>query len=281
MYGAINNKDSIARYFYNNLSDKDIPIEGFDRLWEKEYDDIKAEVDGIMERNQAISLVNQLSGFGPKSTAVCAKVVRIMFYVGTKSVQTGSLYSDVLKKIDLLSYYSDSDIDVKSFLLAIIAENGLSNYISDFLFSEYRSLEKYFSFEEINNLETGYLQEAVRQDLPLLKVYDYMYRATHKGNDYKVNERANTLFKLYADKHIEEFLQSLVSYIRPNGGYYLVSSFAQRVWGSWGNFREYVDSISPRTPIIDEFEQFLNEFIADGAKNAIPYKFRYITIERE
>lgn len=280
-YGAINNKVSIARYFYNNLSDKDIPIEGFDRLWEKEYDDIKAEVDGIMERNQAISLVNQLSGFGPKSTAVCAKVVRIMFYVGTKSVQTGSLYSDVLKKIDLLSYYSDSDIDVKSFLLAIIAENGLSNYISDFLFSEYRSLEKYFSFEEINNLETGYLQEAVRQDLPLLKVYDYMYRATYKGRDYKVNERANNLFKSYADRHIEEFLQSLVSYIRPNGGYYLVSSFAQRVWGSWGNFREYVDSISPRTPIIDEFEQFLNEFIADGAKNAIPYKFRYITIERE
>ena len=42
-----------------------------------------------------------------------------------------------------------------------------------------------------------------------------------------------------------------------------------------------MDSISPRTPIIDEFEQFLNEFIADGAKNAIPYKFRYITIERE
>ena len=73
------------------------------------------------------------------------------------------------------------------------------------------------------------------------------------------------LFKEYADKHIEEFLQSMVSYIRPNGGYYLVRPFAKEVWGSWGNFREYVDSISPRTPIIDEFEQFLNEFIADGA----------------
>lgn len=281
MYGAINNKDSIARYFYNNLSDKDIPIEGFDRLWEKEYDDIKAEADGIMERNQDLSLVNQLSGFEPKSVAVCAKVVRIMFYVGAKSTQTGSLYSDVLKKIDLLSYYSDSDVNVKAFLLDIIAENRLSNYISDFLFSEYSSLAKYFSFEEIKELETNYLKEAIRQDLPLVKVYDYMYRATHKGNDYKVNERANMLFKEYADKHIEEFLQSMVSYIRPNGGYYLVRPFAKEVWGSWGNFREYVDSISPRTPIIDEFEQFLNEFIADGAKNAIPYKFRYITIERE
>lgn len=280
-HGAINNPYSIARYFYDNLSDKDIPIEGFDRLWEKEYDDIKAEVDGIMERNQDLSLVNQLSGFEPKSVAVCAKVVKIMFYVGTKSTQTGSLYSDVLKKIDLLSYYSDSDVNVKAFLLDIIAENRLSNYISDFLFSEYSSLAKYFSFEEINNLETSYLQEAVQQDLPLLKVYDYMYRATHKGNDYKVNERANMLFKEYADKHIEEFLQSMVSYMRPDGEYYSVSPFAQRVWGSWGNFREYVDSISPRTPIIDEFEQFLNEFIADGAKNAIPYKFRYITIERE
>ena len=280
-YGAINNQVSIARYFYNNLSDKDIPIEVFDRLWEKEYDDIKAEVDEMIEKNQAISLVNQLSGFKPESVVVCAKVVRIMFYVGTKSTQTGSLYRDVLEKIDLLSYYPDSDVNVKLFLLGIIAENRLSNYVSDFLFSEYRALEKYFSFEVINNQETGYLQEAVQQDLPLLKVYDYMYRATHKGNDYKVNERANMLFKEYADKHIEEFLQSMVSYIRPNGGYYLVRPFAKEVWGSWGNFREYVDSISPRTPIIDEFEQFLNEFIADGAKNAIPYKFRYITIERE
>lgn len=280
-HGAINNQVSIARYFYNNLSDKDIPIEGFDRLWEKEYDDIKAEADGIMERNQDLSLVNQLSGFEPKSVAVCAKVVRIMFYVGTKSTQTGSLYNDILKKIDLLSSYSDSDVDVKSFLLGIIAENRLSNYISDFLFSECRSLEKYFSFEEIKELETNYLKEAIRQDLPLVKVYDYMYRATHKGNDYKENERANDLFKSYANRHIEEFLQSMVSYMRPNGGYYLVHTFAKEVWGGWDNFREYVDSISPRTPIIDEFEQFLNEFIADGAKNAIPYKFRYITIERE
>ena len=280
-YGAINNQVSIARYFYNNLSDKDIPIEVFDRLWEKEYDDIKAEVDGIMERNQDLSLVNQLFGFKPESATVCAKVVKIMFYVGTKLVQTRSLYNDILKKIDLLSYYSDSDVNVKSFLLGIIAENRLSNYVSDFLFSEHRALEKYFSFEEIKELETNYLQEAVRQDLPLVKVYDYMYRATHKENDYETNERANKLFKKYANRHIEEFLQSQVSYMRPNGGYYLVHPFAKKVWGGWDNFREYVDSISPRTPVIDEFEQFLNEFIADGAKNAIPYKFRYITIERE
>lgn len=282
-YGAINNKDSIARYFYNNLSDKDIPIEGFDRLWEKEYDDIKAEVDEMIEKNQVISLVNQLSGFEPKSVAVCAKVVRIMFYVGTKSTQTGSLYRDVLKKIDLLSYYPDSDVDVKLFLLGIIAENRLSNYISDFLFSEYRALEKYFSFEVINNLETGYLQEAVQQDLPLLKVYDYMYRATHKGNDYKVNERANDLFKSYANRHIEEFLQSLVSRMMSGEDYYYVGSFAKEVWGSWGDFREYVNSISLQTPIVDEFKNFFNGYLSTDFSPEIPiaYKFRHIKIERE
>ena len=281
MYGAINNKDSIARYFYNNLLDKDIPIEVFDRLWEKEYDDIKAEVDEIMERNQDLSLVNQLSGFKPESAAVCAKVVKIMFYVGTKLVQTRSLYSDILKKIDLLSSYSDSDANVKAVLLGIIAEHRLSNYVSDFLFSECRSLEKYFSFEEIKELETNYLKEAIRQDLPLVKVYDYMYRATYKGSDYKVNERANKLFKKYADKHIEEFLQSQVSYMRPNGGYYSVSPFAQKVWGSWADFQKYVQSISPRTPIIEEFILFLDKYLKNGADAAIPYKFRHIKIKRE
>ena len=281
MYGAINNKDTIARYFYNNLLDKDIPIEAFDCLWENEYDDIKAEVDEIMERNQDLSLVNQLSGFEPKSAAVCAKVVRIMFYVGTKSTQTGSLYSDVLKKIDLLSYYLDRDVDVRSFLVGVITENRLSNYISDFLFSEYRALEKYFSFEEINEWETVCLQEAVRQDLPLAKIYDYMYRATHKGRDDVKNERANMLFQKYADKHIEEFLQSLVSYMRPNEGYYSVSPFAKKVWGGWDNFKNYVDSIPLQEPLVYEFKDFLNKYLNTGTENAIPYKFRHITIERE
>ena len=280
-HGAINNQVSIARYFYDNLSDKDIPIEIFDCLWEKEYDDIKAEVDEIMERNQDLSLVNQLSGFEPESAAVCAKVVRIMFYVGTKLVQARSLNSDILKKIDLLSYYLDRDVDVKSFLVGVITENRLSNYISDFLFSEYNSLGKYFSFEEIKEIETNYLKEAIRQDLPLVKVYDYMARATYKDHDYEENKWANDLFKSYADRHIEVFLQSQVGYMRPSEGYYFVSPFAKKVWGEWDNFREYVQSISPRTPVVDEFEQFLNEFIADGAKNAIPYKFRHITIERE
>lgn len=283
VHGAINNKDSIARYFYNNLSDKDIPIEVFDRLWEKEYDDIKAEVDEMIEKNQAISLVNQLSGFKPESVVVCAKVVRIMFYVGTKSTQTGSLYRDVLEKIDLLSYYPDSDVNVKLFLLGIIAENRLSNYVSDFLFSEYRALEKYFSFEVINNQETGYLQEAVQQDLPLVKVYDYMYRATHKGHDYEVNERANDLFKSYANRHIEEFLQSLVSRMMSGEDYYYVGPFAKEVWGSWGNFREYVNSISLQTPIIDEFKNFFNGYFSTDFNPEIPiaYKFRHIKIERE
>ena len=280
-YGAINNKDSIERYFYSNLSDKDIPIEGFDNLWGKEYSDITTEVDKILEKNQVISLVNQLSGFEPKSAAICAKVVGIMFYVGTKSTQTGSLYSDVLKKIDSLPYYPDSDVDIKSFLLSIIADNGVSDYIAEFLFSEYRSLEKHLLFEEINELETNYLQEAIRQDLPLVKIYDYMYRATHKRHDDVKNERANTLFKEYADKHIEEFLQSLVSYMRPNEGRYSVSLFAKRVWGSWSNFKDYVNSIPFQNPIINEFKDFLNEYLSTGSEYPIAYKFKHINVENE
>ena len=280
-YGAINNRDSIERYFYSNLSDKDIPIEGFDNLWGKEYSDITTEVDKILEKNQVISLVNLLSYFNPKSAEICGKVVRIMFYIGTKSTQTGSLYSDILKKIDLLPYYPDNDVDIKSFLLNIIADNGVSDYTAEFLFSEYRSLEKYFSFDEINNLETTYLQEAIRQDLPLKKIYDYMYRATHKRHDDVKNEQANNLFKEYADRHIEEFLQSLVSYMRPNEGRYSVSLFAKRVWGSWSNFKDYVNSIPFQNPIIDEFKDFLEEYLSTGSEFPIAYKFKHIHIEKE
>lgn len=280
-YGAINNKGTIARYFYNSLLDKDIPIEDFERLWEKEYSDIKAEVDEMINKNQAISLVNQLSGFEPKSAEVCTKVVDAMFYVGTKSTQTGSLYRDVSKKIDLLSYYLDSDVDVKSFLLSIIAENGLSNYVSEFLFSEYRSVEKYFSFEEIREIETDYLQEAIQRDLPMSVISGYISRAIYnREHEYVENERARALIKEYAGRHVEEFLQSMVRYMIPNDGHYSVDFLAKNVWGEWGKFIDYVKSITPRTPVIDEFEIFLIQFVKSGTQNAIPYKFKHIKIER-
>lgn len=280
-YGAINNKGTIARYFYNSLLDKDIPIEDFERLWEKEYSDIKAEVDEMINKNQAISLVNQLSGFEPKSAEVCTKVVDAMFYVGTKSTQTGSLYRDVSKKIDLLSYYLDSDVDVKSFLLSIIAENGLSNYVSEFLYSEYLSLGKYFSFEEIREIETDYLQEAIQRDLPMSVISGYISRAIYnREHEYVENERARALIKEYAGRHVEEFLQSMVRYMIPNDGHYSVDFLAKNVWGEWGKFIDYVKSITPRTPVIDEFEIFLIQFVKSGTQNAIPYKFKHIKIER-
>ena len=234
----------------------------------------------MINKNQAISLVNQLSGFEPKSAEVCTKVVDAMFYVGTKSTQTGSLYRDVSKKIDLLSYYLDSDVDVKSFLLSIIAENGLSNYVSEFLYSEYLSLGKYFSFEEIREIETDYLQEAIQRDLPLNVIYDYMGRAIYREHEYEGNERARALIKEYAGRHPEEFLQSLVCYTVPDDGRYSVDSLAKNVWGEWGKFIDYVKSITPRTPVIDEFEEFLEEFVEHGTQNAIPYKFKHIKLER-
>ena len=108
-----------------------------------------------------------------------------------------------------------------------------------------------------------------------------MYRATHKRHDDVKNERANTLFKEYADKHIEEFLQSLVSYMRPNEGRYSVSLFAKRVWGSWSNFKDYVNSIPFQNPIINEFKDFLNEYLSTGSEYPIAYKFKHINVENE
>ena len=124
------------------------------------------------------------------------------------------------------------------------------------------------------------MQEAIQRDLPLNMIYAYMGRTIYKGRDYEKNERANALFKEYADRHVEEFLQTMVRYMIPNEGYYSVSFFAKNVWGEWGKFIDYVKSITPRTPVIDEFEEFLEEFVEHGTNNTIPYKFKHIKIER-
>lgn len=280
VYGAINNKDSIARYFYDTIQDYDLPIEVFKGLWNKEYQYIKEEVDNIMARYQTASFVKQLDSFTPDSVAVCKKKIRIMFYVGSSSNLSEDTHKTILSGIISLDRDLSNDAEIKELLWEVIKENGLSNYVSEFLFSEYRLLEKYFSFEEIRVIETDYLQEAIRRDLPLNMIYDYMGRAIYKGRDYEKNDRANTLFKEYADRHVEEFLQTMVRYMIPNEGYYSVSFFAKNVWGEWGKFIDYVKSITPRTPVIDEFEEFLEEFVEHGTQNAIPYKFKHIKIER-
>lgn len=280
VYGAINNKDSIARYFYDTIQDYDLPIEVFKGLWNKEYQYIKEEVDNIMARYQTASFVKQLDSFTPDSEAVCKKKIRIMFYVGSSSNLSEDTHKTILSGIISLDRDLSNDVEIKELLWEVIKENGLSNYVSKFLCSEYHSLEKYFSFEEIRVIETDYLQEAIRRDLPLNMIYDYMGRAIYKGRDYEKNDRANTLFKEYADRHVEEFLQTMVRYMIPNEGYYSVSFFAKNVWGEWGKFIDYVKSITPRTPVIDEFEEFLEEFVEHGTQNAIPYKFKHIKLER-
>ena len=280
VYGAINNKDSIARYFYDTIQDYDLPIEVFKGLWNKDYQYIKEEVDNIMARYQTASFVKQLDSFTPDSVAVCKKKIRIMFYVGSSSNLSEDTYETILSGIISLDRDLSNDAEIKELLWEVIKENGLSNYVSEFLFSEYRLLEKYFSFEEIRVIETDYLQEAIRRDLPLNMIYAYMGRTIYKGRDYEKNERANALFKEYADRHVEEFLQTMVRYMIPNEGYYSVSFFAKNVWGEWGKFIDYVKSITPRTPVIDEFEEFLEEFVEHGTNNTIPYKFKHIKIER-
>ena len=281
VYGAINNKDSIARYFYDTIQDYDLPIEVFKGLWNKEYQYIKEEVDNIMARYQTVSFVKQLDSFTPDSVAVCKKKIRIMFYVGSSSNLSEDTHKTILSGIISLDRDLSNDVEIKELLWEVIKENGLSNYISKFLCSEYHSLEKYFSFEEIRVIETDYLQEAIRRDLPMSVIYGYINRAIYnKERDYEENERVSALIKEYAGRHPEEFLQTMVRYMIPNEGYYSVNFLAKNVWGSWGKFIDYVKSITPRTPVIDEFEEFLEEFVEHGTNNTIPYKFKHIKIER-
>ncbi len=276
VYGAINNKDSIARYFYDTIQDYDLPIEVFKGLWNKEYQYIKEEADNIMARYQTASFVKQLDSFTPDSVAVCKKKIRIMFYVGSSSNLSKNTYKIISSGIISLNRDLSNDVEIKELLREVIKENGLSNYVSEFLCSEYHSLEKYFSFEEIRVIETDYLQEAIRRELPMDVIYGYISRVIYnRERDYEENERVSALIKEYAGRHVEEFLQGMVCNT-PDDGRYSVNFLAKNVWGSWDKFIDYVKSITPRTPVIDEFEKFLEEFVEYGTRNKMFYKFKYI-----
>lgn len=169
--------------------------------------------------------------------------------------------------------------EVKIFLINLIKENGLSDYMSEFLYSKYHSLEKYFPYEEIKEYETRYLQEAIHRNLPLDAIYKYMDRAIHKDDVFEQNEEAVLSFKKYVQQHTEEFLISIIKkdFLYTND--YGVKDFVHQIWGSWEKFRKYVESIPNKTPAVNEFETFLNKFIEQGAQKTILYTFKEIPIK--
>lgn len=278
-YGTINHKKTIARYFYGTLQVYELPIRKFEGLWKKDYNNIQEECNKIIAKYQTSSLVNQLDNFIPNSTKVCKKVIRIMFYIGKSNSIFKCSFNAVINNINRLEYYNYANKDIKIFLENLIKENGLSDYMSEFLYSKYHSLEKYFPYEEIKKLETRYLQEAIHRNLPLDAIYKYMGRAIYKDDAYEQNEQAILSFKEYAQQHTEEFLISIIKKNSPYTEYYGLDNFACQIWGSWKEFRKYVESIPNKTPAINEFETFLNKFIEQGAQTTIRYSFKEIHIK--
>lgn len=274
-YGAINQIHTISRYFYGTLQDYELPVKKFKELWRKSYEEIQEECDKIMARHQTPSLVNQLDDFTPNSEILCKKVIRIMFYVGNSNPIFKCSYDAIMDNINQLNYQIENK-KIKSFLINLINENGLSDYMSEFLYSKYHQLEKYFPYEKIKEFETGYLQEAIHRNLPLDAIYKYMGRAIYKDDVFEQNEKAVLSFKKYVQQHTEEFLISIIKkdflYTKDYG----LDNFACQIWGSWEEFRKYVESIPNKTPAINEFETFLNKFIEQGAQTTIRYSFKEI-----
>lgn len=277
-YGAINQIRTISRYFYGTLQDYELPVKEFKELWGKSYEEIQEECDKIMARHQTSSLVNQLDDFTPNSEILCKKVIRIMFYVGRSNPIFRCSYDAIMDNINQLNCQIENK-KIKSFLINLINENGLSDYMSEFLYAKYHQLEKYFPYKEIKEFETRYLQEAIHRNLPLDAIYKYMDRAMHKDDVFEQNEKAVLSFKKYVQQHTEEFLISIIKkdflYTKDYG----LDNFACQIWGSWEEFRKYVESIPNKTPAINEFETFLNKFIEQGAQTTIRYSFKEIHIK--
>ena len=278
-YGAINHIDTIARYFYGTLQDYELPVKKFKELWKKSDKEIQEECDKIMVKHQTYSLVNQLNQFSSDSPDVCKKVIRTMFYVGSSDSIFKCSYGAILNNINQLNHEIKNQ-EIKDFLIKdIVAENGLSDYVSDFLHSEYHSLEKYLTLEEIRKIETHYFKKAIQQDLPLDVIYKYINRVKFQDDAFEIKEPAITLFKSYVQQHTEEFLIKTIHECASNANrtYYNIDYIAYQIWGSWEEFGKYVHSISPRTPIIDEYEAFLNQYIEN--KKNISFTFKEIHIK--
>lgn len=80
--------------------------------------------------------------------------------------------------------------------------------------------------------------------------------------------------------HIEDFVESTISYFTPNlNNKYRISGCVIQIWGSWDAFYKYVMHQELNTQKFIEYKKFLEEMKNVNFDSSVYFVFKYIHFE--
>lgn len=302
-YGGINHAASIERYFQYSLLDTDLKVETFNELWEKHDDDLKPQIEAIIESHQLNSLVSQLKDKVPVyiiDEENLKRFIKIMFYIVEKEGQS-EYYDDIVDRLTM--YYRYLRENSKK-------SDGVSPFLYDLLEAQTwnRFLAVFFSFyiggllkrkeedgnegsnmltegiSKIEKIEKDFFDKYIELNPPIEELWDYVPNFSpfdiKSGNKYAMDSHFQEKLKDYVNHNLDNFL-SYINKLNQERSMSLFSDTVKEIWGgdlkSWDGFEKYVKSLSD-SPKVREFKDFWEEFKKSGYPEiGIEYNFKNIT----
>ena len=296
---SINNPNYIQRYFRYYLLESEVKETEWDELKKLTFEEMKPTIKEWMT-NKSISLLIRIEKEEEKinNKEDIYKLLHLMFY-------TGSLYEDQItnykfintllemlkSKFNSNDQYTDED---RNEMRMCLNENGANFYQMRYLFSLFDhgsyNNDNILKKDEVIGMQNNILEQYISDGHSMRDILacwrDTAYQEGVLASDgkryieYKHTEKSRVLMKSYAENNIEDFVQEIITYFRPNtDSQYAINQNASYIWGNWSNFYDYIMKLNNDSPIISEFKDFLTKFKESEYASYVHFNFKNIILE--
>lgn len=287
---SINNIFYIDRYFNIGLLESDLSDVEFDKLMRNEnINEITSQFEK-WSTNKSNSLAAKLKQFNTDNKKEQKKYIKLLLFVLSImpfDVHFVTAQINKLKELNENHLLSNED---KKFIKDALCENGYSEGLGKYLYSIVFTEDSWdypLSRKELNEVRHVIFKSCIETNGNDVEAVIYGYNYT---NDYSWNNEGNrkylhipgnvALLKEYAESHFVDFIKYTInSNPQPySENEFIINNLPLILWGTWDQFKSYVEGLKDDNPIIKEYKEFVKKCSEKGFKEHIAFNFEHINL---
>lgn len=278
---TINNPSYINRYFYYSLLDSDISAEEFDAVMKKKYDEIKLYIKDWVDKNKSISLTRHIIEYIYNGSHGNEKIIKSIFYFGylDQKWSVGIPYI-----IDCVNYFAVDNKEKKAFLRGVFFENGVSEFVAQFIYDIFEnSIDDFvFTVSEYNEMSLNMLKMVCEEENDINTIYKFwsytcFFRIDNNRRVKVINKEAYSFLINYIKTNYNTVLPQLIDKNSNNCAY--ISNPIVNLWKDRQALISFINDIlvaHEKDKLLKEFSEFMNKFYDQEKLNPIQFDFKYI-----
>lgn len=278
------------RYFNLALLESDISDVEFDKLLQSDIEEIKSKFKD-WAANKTSALLPKFDMLQSRSRNEKKKHIRILLY-SISILPNSILDTEHTHMCDIITNkiieLGELSADDKEFVKNVLCENGYSRGLGEYLNSIKEKRDYPLSRKELNIVRTNLFKDCVVRHYDNMEFILQGFQST--TDLYLENGKIkvlyipanNDLMKKYATSHFPDFIKHTIerkSYSDKEYRY-SIGYLPLRLWESLDNYKSFIKSIEPKTPVIDEYLAFVEKCKeknpANGPLEPIGFEFKYI-----